>query len=97
MCSADLGAPFSRNELVMDLDEKKIGTRLLFGGNLLKQPYMKDAKYRVVGDLKNSDMVMDNTFWIGVFPGLGAEELNYVIEIFSDFCQKKIIKKKASK
>jgi CDP-6-deoxy-D-xylo-4-hexulose-3-dehydrase len=83
------GAPFSRNELVMHLDEKKIGTRLLFGGNLLKQPYMKNAHYRLVGDLKNSDMVMDSTFWIGVFPGLGVEELSYVIEVFSDFCQKK--------
>jgi CDP-6-deoxy-D-xylo-4-hexulose-3-dehydrase len=83
------GAQFSRNELVMHLDEKKIGTRLLFGGNLLKQPYMKNANYRVVGDLKNSDMVMDNTFWIGVFPGLGIEELSYVIEAFSDFCKKK--------
>ncbi len=84
-----VGAPFSRNELVMHLDEKKIGTRLLFGGNLRKQPYMKNANYRVVGDLKNSDMVMDNTFWIGVFPGLGVEELSYVIEVFNDFCKKK--------
>ncbi|MFT7098320.1 MAG: CDP-6-deoxy-D-xylo-4-hexulose-3-dehydrase [Rickettsiales bacterium] len=84
------GAPFTRNELVKYLDEKKIGTRLLFGGNLLKQPYMKNVNYRVVGDLKNSNNVMNNTFWIGVFPGLGIEELSYVIEAFSDFCRKKI-------
>jgi CDP-6-deoxy-D-xylo-4-hexulose-3-dehydrase len=76
--------------LVKYLDEKKIGTRLLFGGNLLKQPYMKNVNYRVVGDLKNSNNVMNNTFWIGVFPGLGIEELSYVIEAFSDFCRKKI-------
>jgi CDP-6-deoxy-D-xylo-4-hexulose-3-dehydrase len=80
-------APFTRNELVQFLDEKKIGTRLLFGGNLLKQPYMKNVNYRVVGDLTNSNKVMNNTFWIGVFPGLGKEELSYVIEAFVKFCQ----------
>lgn len=82
-------APFTRNELVTYLDEKKIGTRLLFGGNLLKQPYMKNVNYKVVGELKNSDMVMNNTFWIGVFPGLGVEELSYVIESFTNFCKTK--------
>lgn len=80
---------FTRNELVMHLDQKKIGTRLLFGGNLLKQPYMKNVNYRVVGNLENSDNIMNNTFWIGVYPGLGVEELSYVIEVFTKFCQKK--------
>ena len=78
-------ATFTRNKLVEFLDENKIGTRLLFGGNLLKQPYMKNQNYKIIGDLKNSDIVVNNTFWIGVYPGLGAEELNYVLEIFRKF------------
>lgn len=81
-------APFSRNELVLNLDSKKIATRLLFGGNLLKQPYMKNTSYRTVGEMTNSDLVMNNTFWIGVYPGLGSEELSYVMEVFNDFCKK---------
>ena len=71
--------------MVEFLDENKIGTRLLFGGNLLKQPCMKNQNYKIIGDLKNSDIVVNNTFWIGVYPGLGAEELNYVLEIFRKF------------
>jgi len=51
----------------------------------LKQPYMKNQNYKIIGDLKNSDIVVNNTFWIGVYPGLGAEELNYVLEIFRKF------------
>ena len=78
-------ATFARNKLVEFLDENKIGTRLLFGGNLLKQPYMKNQNYKIVGDLKNSDIVVNNTFWIGVYPGLGAEELNFVLGIFRKF------------
>ena len=83
-------APFTRNKLVEFLDENKIGTRLLFGGNLLKQPYMKNQNYKIIGDLKNSDIVVNNTFWIGVYPGLGAEELSYVLEIFQNFLKNKI-------
>ena len=78
-------ATFTRNKLVEFLDENKIGTRLLFGGNLLKQPYMKNQNYKIIGDLKNSNIVVNNTFWIGVYPGLGAEELSYVLEIFRKF------------
>ena len=83
-------ATFTRNKLVEFLDENKIGTRLLFGGNLLKQPYMKNQNYKIIGDLKNSNIVVNNTFWIGVYPGLGAEELNYVLEIFQNFLKNKI-------
>ncbi len=83
-------ATFTRNKLVEFLDENKIGTRLLFGGNLLKQPYMKNQNYKIIGDLKNSDIVVNNTFWIGVYPGLGAEELNYVLEIFQNFLKNKL-------
>lgn len=72
------GSPVSRLDLTTYLDQKKIGTRLLFAGNLTRQPYMTSAKYRVSGDLTNTDNVMNNTFWIGVQPALSREMLEYV-------------------
>ena len=78
-------APFDREDLMRYLDARKVGTRLLFGGNLLRQPYMKDRNYRVVGPLDNSDIVMNRTFWIGVYPGLGQEHLDYVLEILHEY------------
>lgn len=73
--------PFDREDLVRHLNnDKKIGTRLLFGGNLLRQPYMKDRNYRVVGPLDNSDIVMNRTFWLGVYPGLTQGHLDHVID-----------------
>lgn len=81
-------APFSRDELVQFLNEKKIHTRLLFGGNLLRQPYMKGRNYRVVGSLDNSDKVTTSTFWIGVFPALGQSHIDYVGEQFKTICKK---------
>jgi CDP-6-deoxy-D-xylo-4-hexulose-3-dehydrase len=74
-----------RTSLLRHLDEKKIGTRLLFAGNLLKQPAYRKIEHRVIGDLKNSDLVMTNTFWLGVYPGLTDEMLNYVSEVVHDF------------
>lgn len=73
-------APLDRTELVKHLDRHRIGTRLLFGGNLVRQPYMRDRAYRVVGELHETDRVMRDTFWIGVYPGLGEEQLDYVVE-----------------
>ncbi|NDC48943.1 MAG: lipopolysaccharide biosynthesis protein RfbH [Micrococcales bacterium] len=70
-------APVSRLDLLTYLDQQKIGTRLLFAGNLTRQPYMAGANYRVSGDLKNTDNVMNNTFWIGVQPALTQEMLDY--------------------
>jgi CDP-6-deoxy-D-xylo-4-hexulose-3-dehydrase len=79
-------APFDREHMVQFMnDEKKIGTRLLFGGNLLRQPYMKGRNYRVVGSLDNSDLVMNRTFWVGVYPGLTEDHLDYVIESLTDY------------
>jgi len=73
-------APFTRNQVVAYLEKRKIQTRLLFGGNLLRQPAYRDVQYRVVGDLKNSDFVMNQVFWIGVYPGLSRPMLDYVLE-----------------
>lgn len=69
-------APFSRVNLLKYLDEKKIGSRLLFAGNLTKQPYFKKINYRISGDLKNTDMVMNQTFWVGIYPALNHERLD---------------------
>jgi CDP-6-deoxy-D-xylo-4-hexulose-3-dehydrase len=80
------GLPFDRTELLLYLNnERKIGTRLLFGGNLIRQPYMRGRKYRVVGSLDNSDTVMRQTFWVGVYPGLTQEHLDHVISSVHEF------------
>ena len=72
-------SPVSRLDLTTYLDQNKIGTRLLFAGNLTRQPYMVNAKYRVSGELTNTDYVMNNTFWIGVQPALTKEMLEFVV------------------
>ncbi|HVE47730.1 MAG TPA: lipopolysaccharide biosynthesis protein RfbH [Acidimicrobiales bacterium] len=78
-------APFSRHQLVQFLDERKIGTRQLFGGNIVRQPAYKDLDFRVVGDLNNADLVTDHTFWLGVYPGLTSTMLDYVAESIHEF------------
>src|SRR5665213_59294 len=78
-------APFRRDELIRELESRHIGTRLLFGGNLTRQPAYKDVEFRVIGDLKNTDFVMNNVFWIGLYPGLTAEMLDYAIASVSAF------------
>ena len=80
-------AAFSRNDLVKYLEEKRIGTRLLFGGNLVRQPLYQGLNYRVVGDLSNTDRVMRGAFWVGVFPGLSEEMLSYIAATIRDFCR----------
>ena len=82
-------SPISRNDLVKFLNDKKIGTRLLFGGNLLRQPAFIGTPRRVIGELNNSDIVMNDTFWIGVWPGLTEQMLDYVVECIQGLFRKK--------
>ncbi len=72
-------SPVTRVDLLSYLEQNKIGTRLLFAGNLTRQPYMVDRNYKVVGDLTNTDTVMNSTFWLGVHPGLTDEMLDWVV------------------
>ena len=81
-------ATFTRDEIVRNLNENKIATRMLFGGNLLKQPAYKNIKYKVFGSLENTDSVMNNLFWIGVYPGLTNEMLVYMVKIIKEFIKK---------
>lgn len=74
-----------RVDLLKFMDQYKIGTRLLFAGNLTRQPYFEHVNYRVVGELTNTDLIMNNTFWIGVYPGLTQEHLDFVIGKFEEF------------
>jgi CDP-6-deoxy-D-xylo-4-hexulose-3-dehydrase len=75
----------SRVDLLTYCDENRIGTRLLFAGNLIRQPYMKGRNFRVSGELTNTDIVMNNTFWVGIYPGLGQAQLDYVAEKLESF------------
>jgi len=80
---------FSRTDLINHLENHKIATRLLFGGNLVKQPAYKDLDCRVVGDLKNTDRVMNQTFWIGTYPAITEGMIEYVIETITAFVKQK--------
>ena len=74
-----------RYDLVRYLEKNKIMTRMLFGGNLTRQPAYEEVEYRVVGELKNTDLIMNNTFFIGVYPGITDEMIDYIIKIFKNF------------
>jgi CDP-6-deoxy-D-xylo-4-hexulose-3-dehydrase len=74
-----------RADLINFLDQSKIGTRLLFAGNLTKQPYMAGRNFRISGSLVNTDMVMSQTFWLGVYPGLDEEHLDYIADRLEEF------------
>ena len=90
-------APFSRNALIEFLNGRKIGTRQLFGGNLVRQPAYADLNYRVVGDLRTSDRVMNQAFWIGVYPGLTQPMLDYVLETMNEIALKGVLSDAARK
>jgi CDP-6-deoxy-D-xylo-4-hexulose-3-dehydrase len=84
-------APFDREEMLRYLnDERKVGTRLLFGGNLLRQPYMIGREYRAVGALTQSDLVMNQTFWVGVYPGLTEDHLDHIIQSLRNFIRGRV-------
>lgn len=76
---------FRRVDLLKYLDSNMVNTRLLFAGNLTKQPYFSGVEYRVVGDLTNTDITMNQTFWIGVYPELTTRHLDYIAEKFEEF------------
>lgn len=78
-------AGVNRVDLVKYLDQNKIGTRLLFAGNLTRQPYFEGIEYRVVGDLTNTDRTMNNTLWLGIYPALGEEHFDYVAGKMEEF------------
>ncbi|MDD5499597.1 MAG: lipopolysaccharide biosynthesis protein RfbH [Candidatus Nanoarchaeia archaeon] len=80
--------PINRNDLIEHLENSKISTRLLFAGNVTKQPYFKDLKYRICGNLKNTDIIMNSSFWIGVYPGITPEIIDYILMKFEDFFKK---------
>ena len=83
------GAPFSRFDLVQHIESRRIGTRQLFGGNLLRQPAYKGMPMRVVGSLVNADIVTESTFWIGVYPGLTGEIIEFMVGTISEFVHEK--------
>jgi CDP-4-dehydro-6-deoxyglucose reductase, E1 len=78
------GAPFTRDQIIRHFERKKIGTRFLFGGNLVRQPAYKEVKFRQVGDLQNTDFIMNQVFWIGVYPGVSSPHIDYMIESFEE-------------
>ncbi|MEU8775783.1 lipopolysaccharide biosynthesis protein RfbH [Streptomyces sp. NPDC048606] len=82
------GAGFDRYELLRFLGDRNIGTRLLFAGNLTRHPGYLDRDYRVVGDLANSDVILERTFWVGVYPGLTTEMIDYVAASLREFAEK---------
>ncbi|MER7007269.1 lipopolysaccharide biosynthesis protein RfbH [Dactylosporangium sp. NPDC000555] len=79
------GAPFTRPQLVQFLEDRKIGTRLLFAGNLTRHPAYQDQPYRIVGGLTNTDIITEGTFWVGVYPGLTDEMVSYIATSIREF------------
>jgi CDP-6-deoxy-D-xylo-4-hexulose-3-dehydrase len=82
-------AGFSRDEIVNYLEDNKIATRMLFAGNITRHPSFENVKYRVFGDLQHTDLIMNNTFWLGVYPGLNLEMIEYIVNKIEKFIKKK--------
>jgi CDP-6-deoxy-D-xylo-4-hexulose-3-dehydrase len=83
---------FTRDEIVRHLESNRIATRLLFGGNLVRQPAYRGVRYRQVGDLRNADFVMNQVFWIGVFPGLQAPHIEYMCDVIRGFARRQTVR-----
>jgi CDP-4-dehydro-6-deoxyglucose reductase, E1 len=82
------GSPLKRLDLVRELEARGVGTRLLFGGNLVRQPAFRDVAHRVVGTLTNTDKLMNDSFWIGVWPGIGPAQRTYIVDTFTDLVRR---------
>jgi CDP-6-deoxy-D-xylo-4-hexulose-3-dehydrase len=82
----------NREDLINYLNNKGVGTRLLFGGNILKQPYFinNNIKYRTINNLKNTNRIMNKTFWIGIYPNLKKVHLDYVYKLFKEYLENKV-------
>jgi CDP-4-dehydro-6-deoxyglucose reductase, E1 len=80
-------APIDRNEVIAALEGRGIATRLLFGGNLLRQPAYRDIEHRVVGELRNADFVMERVFWLGVYPGLQDGQIDYLVDVLHEIAE----------
>ena len=78
-------ADFTRDEIVSFLESKNVGTRPLFGGNLIRHPAFDDVIYQVSGDLYNADNIMKSSFWIGVWQGISDEMIDYMLSVFHEF------------
>jgi len=89
MITLNEGVKFSRNDIVEFLENSNIQTRNLFAGNMLRHPMfdslIKNEEYRVIGDLVNTDKIMNDSFWIGLYPGMGDDAINYMIKKISEF------------
>jgi CDP-6-deoxy-D-xylo-4-hexulose-3-dehydrase len=83
-------APFSRRELINHLNMRKIGTRQIFAGNLLRQPAYEGVQHRQIGDLANTDIVMNKAFWVGVYPGITPKMMDSIVGTFRDYCREAV-------
>lgn len=78
-------AGFTKNDIIKYIEDNKIVTRMLFAGNIIRHPSFENVKYRICGNLTNTDRIMNNTFWVGVYPGLTDEIIRYILDCFDEF------------
>lgn len=83
-------AGFTRDEIVKYLEDNKIATRMLFAGNIIRHPSFENVKYRIYNSLKDTDLIMNNTFWIGVYPGIDSTQIEFILKIFDEFIKENV-------